>query len=412
MLRLSCPLMLVSIFLAVSGVVSAQDPSSQPGSDPPKPLLLVSFERQTIKENDAIEVRVWLTNEWNRGLTAVRLHIDAPATLKWNEATCANRQHDWDSVTNVNQFDFGAIGPNTVSRKVLCVQSGSSVDVGDFNILFTADYSWSNNGAERHSIVTSEKQLKASLFGSDTVAGVPITLAAFIVPGLFCWLVLGWLRFPWTIGGLGLGDKLIYSVIISLPLLWIVNWLTADQSVGISLGKLGVYAVTGVAAGFVVGIGPRLQMLFSEKTTANKERLRKEREIKSDDSAEELLGKLLNLYPDYKNPRAELRDPEGTIYGGSLAAETDEIVGIVGWFQIDKSKIPAEKQAAIPELQAATRSLDRFNIARKYGLPLETRNPLTIAGKDSPDSFFTISRKDAEVKTLNGQGVEEPLVVV
>lgn len=406
------PRLIFVMLVLTTGVLHAQSPSPKP-IEPKKPLLNISFERQAIKENDAIQVRVWLTNEWDQSLSAVTLNVDSPATLKWTETTCAKRATDWNSVTSVSQFQFGAVGPNEVKSKSLCVQSGSSIDVGEFNILFTADYSWNNNGVTAHSLVTTEKQLKANLFGSDTVAGVPIALASFIVPGLFFWLVLGWLKSPWNIGGSPLGDKLIYSILISLLLLWIVNWFGPDQNAGISFSKLTFYAGTGVAAGIVVSIVSHLYKSYKDRDLANELRLKKEREIKLGDGPEVLLGKLLELYPDEKNPRATLRTPDGKVYGGSLATETEEVVGIVGWFQIDAAKITHQDKATIlAELQAATRSIDRFNIAKKYGLRLEGRNPITVGGNDTVELAFTNPSKDAEAQTLRGQGTDEPLVVV
>ena len=405
---------LLSLLLLASGHLRAQTVRPQPTLDPPKPLLLVSFERQAIKEKDAIQVRVWFTNEWDQSLSNVTLHVDSPATLKWNATTCEQWKQNPNELWMVNQsLDLGSVGPNEVRPAILCVQSGPSIDVGDFNILFAADYSWNKNSVVRHSLVTNEKPLKANLFGSDTVAGVPIALAAFIVPGLFFWLVLGWFKFPLSIGGLGLGDKLIYSVLTSLPLLWIVNWLKPDPNAGISFGKLSFYAITGLSTGFVIGIVAWGWRWKHGRSMARERLLLKEKEIKFGDTPQVLLGKLLNIYPGYHKPRAVLRTAAGDGYEGSLATETEEVVAIVGWFQIDQAKIIHQDKAAIvAELKNANRPIDLFNLAVKYGLQLEGRNPIRVGGKDIKELGFTNPRKDADTETFDGQSPEEPLILV
>jgi hypothetical protein len=407
MFRALPKLICLSLFIFASGRTNSPTPAPAV-PDPPKPLLIVSFGRQSIKEDDAIDVRLILNNEWDQALSDAVLQIDSPPTLIWNATTCEQwRQHTGNPGLVDRTLKIGAIGPKEVRRINLCVKSGHNVDVGEFNILFAIDYSWNQNNVARHSLVTTEKALKANLFGSDAVAGVPIALAAFIVPGLFFWLVLQLLKSPWTIGGLGLGDKLLYSVLTSFVLLWVVNLVRPDPDPSISFSKLVFYAATGLVSGLIAGM-----LILTWQ--AYRERQRKKRQIKLADSPEVLLGKLLKLYPDYHNATGILRTAAGETYSGSLAAKTEEVVAIVGWFQIDRANISGPKKAEVLQAldNAKSRAVDIYDVATKYNLAIEARDPINLEGNPVKALSFTNPSKDATAQTSEGVGSGEALVVV
>jgi hypothetical protein len=69
--------------------------------------------------------------------------------------------------------------------------------VGDFNFLFTFEYEWPQQNSLQQSFVVVEKTLKVSLLGSDSVAGIPVGLAGFIVPGLIFWWIVARFNVPW-----------------------------------------------------------------------------------------------------------------------------------------------------------------------------------------------------------------------
>ncbi len=409
MRRSSSILLLLLTVLRVT--LTAQTKTTQP-ADPPKPVVTVSFERNAIRENDAIQVWIWFTNEGDQSLSTVTLHINSPASINWNASECAQWTDNTPGLGN-QPVNIASVGPHQIRPIALCAKSGSNIDVGEFNILFAFDYSWTNNNIERHSIVTAEKQLKANLFGSDTVAGIPIALASFIVPGLFFWLVLAWFR-PSSTNSLALGDKLIYSVLISLPLLLIVNWLSPNTGTGISFAKLGLYAITGVAAGAVVGVADWLRRLDKNRKATKAQLVQERNEVKMGDAPEVLLGKLLHAFSGYHNPRAVLQTADGKRYEGSLAAGTDNAVAIVGWFQLDREKITSGNKAEIlTELNEAKRPLDLFKLAQKYTLTIEANDPVkVIDGNAITDLGLALPNNGHQVETLDGQGSKEPLVLV
>jgi hypothetical protein len=406
---------------------SAQPPVTPEPSPPPKPAVSVSFERQTIRENDAVEVHVLFANEWNQDLSSVVLYVNAPASLTWNALSCKewSKKSYQGGLANPT-LDLGAVGAHQLRVTALCVKSQPDLMVGDFNILFTFDYAWLQNNIAQHSFVTSEKTLKANLFGSDTVAGVPLALAGFIVPGLFFWLVVSWFNLPWGVKDLALGDKLLFSILVSFPIIYLVNGLRfPNVSTGISLIKLLLYASVGAAAGLLLGGSDKLRRRLNlkeverQKKVAEEEvRLAKERQVKFGDDAQVLLGKLLNQYPDYQKPRAVIVLDNGTEYSGSLAAKADEATALIGWFQIERDKIKGDnRQEIIQKLEQAQRPLDLFNIARQYNLQISLSDPIFkeedgISQQQEDDSIILPSEQ-AEVKALSqNESPAEPLILV
>ena len=400
---------------------SAQTPvEAQDQGSPVKPAVSVSFERQTIRENDAVEVHVWFANEWDHDLSSVVLHIDAPSSLRWNASACEEwKKKSYQGELAQRTLDMSAVRAHEVRTATLCVNSESDIIVGDFNILFTFDYAWQQGNVTQHSFVTSEKTLKANLFGSDTVAGVPLALAGFIVPGLFFWLVVSWLKLPWGLEGLALGDKLLFSILVSFPIVFFVNKLKfPDVNSGISLIKLLIYAGAGAFAGIFFGGLDKLRRLSKQRTADEQARLAKEKQVKFGDGELVLLGKLLNQYPDYRKPKAIVRLEDGTEYIGSLAAKSDEATALVGWFQIEKDKVTGDnREEIIQQLNQAQRSVDLFNLAREHNLQISISDTITKEKDDiseqQVDGHIILSNDVAVVKELSqDQAPNEPLVLV
>jgi hypothetical protein len=161
-----------------------------------------------MRENDQLQAKILISNEWDKPLADVVLRVTAPTFLSWSDTSCA----EWKGATQ-GAANIGTVGANDFREVTVCLKSGSDILVGDFNVSFTCEYSWPIGQARGRSFVTADKTVKSSLLGSDTVAGVPIALAAFIVPGLFFWLVLERFKVPWNVGS-ALGDKLVYSVVV------------------------------------------------------------------------------------------------------------------------------------------------------------------------------------------------------
>ena len=405
--------LLLLILAGFFGSALAQRPSPTPAPTPfptpPKPGLAIVLQRQAIRENDELEAQVWISNEWDKPISNVALRVSTPAFLSWNASSCADWKKNSYRPNAQGVALINLIRPNDFQTTTICLKSDPDIMVGDFNVAFTCEYSWPTG----RSFVTAEKTLKSNLLGSDTVAGVPIALAAFIVPGLVFWLVIGWLQVPWNVGS-ALGDKLIYSVIVSVVLLWLISWWRTDSSGSIGISKLFWFAAAGGVAGVVVGGLDHFVRFLLRRRKAQQDAIADAAEPKVGDKPLVLLEKFLNRYPDRRKFRAVVKTGD-TVYTGSLMEETDEIVAIIGWFRIAKDNLPVENRADIlNELGQAQLPLQLFNVASKYGLTIEPRNGIrkTTNGEESEiEEVLTIRRRGVVAEQYFDTEEDEVIVV-
>jgi uncharacterized integral membrane protein len=390
---------LITLLLALAG---RPTPTPTPQGDPPKPSVAISFERQAIRENDAVAVHIWIANEWDYGLTDVTLRADVPAPLKWNNLSCQEwSKRKFDGEAGDRPLPLDALKAHEVKSYTFCIKSGSEIDVGEFNIPFTFEYGWQRGAEARRSFTTSEKTLKANLFGSDSLAGVPLGLAGLIVPGLFFWVVfslfrVGWM--PWPSGDLALGDKLFFSVLASALLLFIVASFNArapafpNFSGGIGLPKLLFYVGVGAGAGLVVGgliwvtqwvgrvLAARREERQAREALATEERRRRElaRQVQLDDPLDVLLEKLLEKYPDLSTTETVVYLKNGTSYTGTLGEEGESATALVGSYFVNLEGLG---QPLVDELMRAARPIDIFKIVRREKLEarLEPYQSLSVS---------------------------------
>ena len=415
MKRLGAPLfvLLAGLFFNTLAQRTAQTPAPTPAPAPPKPGLAVVLQRQAIRESDELETQLWISNEWDKPITDVVVRLNAPAFLSWEGSSCADWKQRSYQPNARGVATVGTIGPSDFRVLTVCLRSAPDIMVGDFNVSFTCEYAWPTATGSGHSFVTTEKTLKSNLLGSDAVAGVPIALASFIVPGLVFWLVIGWMKVPWNVGS-ALGDKLIYSVIVSVALLWVISWWKTDSSGAIGLSKLFWFAAAGGVAGIVTGSLDHLIRYVRRRQKEKQDAIADAAQAKVGDKPRDLLQKLLEKYPNRHKTRAVVTDGS-TQYTGSLMEETDEIVAIAGWFRIPTDNIPeASRTEVLAELAQAKLPLETFNVAVKYGLTIEPRNGIRqiINGEESEGPAVLTIKRNGVIAEQHWDTDEDESIVV
>jgi hypothetical protein len=363
-----------------------------------------------MRENDQLQAKILISNEWDKPLADVVLRVTAPTFLSWSDTSCA----EWKGATQ-GAANIGTVGANDFREVTVCLKSGSDVLVGDFNVSFTCEYSWPIGQARGRSFVTADKTVKSSLLGSDTVAGVPIALAAFIVPGLFFWLVLERFKVPWNVGS-ALGDKLVYSVVVSIILVWIMSWREQDRSGAIGLSRLIYFALVGGLVGAAIGGIDRVVRRLNQHQRDKQSVLAKAAEPKLGEDWQVLLGKLLHHNPYCRNPLAVVRLEDGTEYRGSLVWETTEVVAIIGWFRVVKENVSGgNRDQIIAALEQAARPIDLFSLAVQYKLEIEARNGIRetklTGAEDEMGESLTIPIEGVTAQQNCNTGGDEVLIL-
>jgi hypothetical protein len=370
-------------------------PPGKPVAEVSQPILIpaatlsVSFGRQSLRENDWVPVEVWISNTSDQPLQNLRLEISAPKFTHWYaQGSC--------SQTEIHSLTDDQIPAHKTVPHKLCLGTDNEIEVGEFNTLFSLTYEWTVNGVVKQSFVTNEKTIKVNLFGSESVAGVPLALAGFLVPGLIFWIFVRLWKVPWDQEAT---KELIYSVLISVAVIglgytlqnvadW--RWLKyLDIRNGISATKLFALATTGMVLGNIVGF-----VYFAWM------RWKMAKIISPPDPLITKVLKIVNQNSKSLNPSTTIRvqNPAAT-YVGSLAATSQGTVWLIGWFKLDIRPY-AKDQEFVKKIKD---SLGKGNVAkvlrmaRRKKMQLEDNSQIMIGDQPQGD---LLNWKEAE---LSGQ---------
>jgi hypothetical protein len=238
------------LLLPLTPCAADTSPAVAKESGPAKPSITVSFERPGLRENDSLKVGIWFSNESDQDFTDVDLVVTDPDPdhIDWFESI------DDVPCNKPLALQIGPMGAHSIRFVQACLKTRQQVTVGNFNILFTVRYHWKDKaGKLLESSVSTEKPLQVNLLGTESLGGVPLALAGLIVPGLLFWFFVGKLKTSWDIGA-GLGDKLIYSVLISVGFVVFAEYVRkVDVTRGVGLAMLGYLALAGGVLGLLVG---------------------------------------------------------------------------------------------------------------------------------------------------------------
>jgi hypothetical protein len=355
-------------------------PSPTPEIPPPKPSVIISFERQNVRENDSVRAKVLISNESKHNLTEAWLVMSAPEFLEWNLDSCEGRQLAPNLTFSSGPQAIGPIAANSTLECHLRGKTGALIEVGEFNTLLALRYRWKSGKDTAESFVTSEKTLKMNLLGSESVAGIPLVLAGYIVPGLIFWMIVGIFGVPWKMDALG--DKMIYSVLVSFFFLglgalldYLGLWSKLSISRGISLTKLSWLAGAGLIVGALVG--------GADKAVRY---IRRKRLINPSDTEFTLLRKLLVLNKDAATPKSTIKlKKDYTEYIGSLSANQGNRYYMVGWYKVDLNELPAKTPPDVVnrlvQFKAGGSQVDLFDLAVANNL-LQVSDSIQTPGPD------------------------------
>lgn len=384
------PLCLLLLLLFADPGTGQPSPSPSPAASPPTPpIVTVSLERSVIREEDNVPVNIWLTNPGSQALNEVQVSITSPGFLTLSTSQCAGTL-----VKSTVKFGSVPANSSTSCTLNLVTTKDKEIVVGDYNLLFTFQYQWQDNNGVHGSVVTTEKPVKVNLLGTDSIAGIPLALAGFIIPGLFFWIAIRLFKVPWGVD-LPLGDKTIYSIIISSLFMAVGAWYDYfNVNNGISLNKLLKLAGAGFAAGVVLAIAYHIWA----------RRQRKKREanrISFNDSEAVIFGKALELNSNYNPgklrrllarifPRAAYRKPvtlvrlsDKTEYVGSFAVTDEESVVLLGWFSINPAGANQATLTEAKRLEEQGKILELYRFATQNKLPIDVSDQIRQRSDDA-----------------------------
>lgn len=409
----------LSIFCFLTAFTFAQAVETNP-----KPSVVISLNKQTLRENDCALVQVWLINENNIPIDQALLNVSLPEHIKLSDKSCSDSGES--TLNNSNISPDKTITENNVEAKTikfppLYIKSDSDIVIGDYNLFFYITYQWKEDNKTKQSIISAEKTIKVNFLGSDSIAGIPLGMAGFIVPGLIFWLVLSGFGVPCS-ETKELGNKLIYSVITSFVLIGIFSFINSafpnrfpvslDISNGISLFKLLSLALVGFFLGLFIGIGYRIIKLINKK-------IEDRRKIRYDDTDVEKIEKILRneskynpsylrrrywdfftkSKPDYTTGKIVVVE-DGKIYEGAMGRKDESLTTLVGW-----SKFNVGDQTLFDTLtkyENDNQFYELFNEAKNKNITIEESNKIIVKNTNGTES----TNESFWVKTFESSKVQ------
>jgi hypothetical protein len=401
--------------LSVGGSAKNAEPVT-----PPAPSLTISFERQSIRQGDCVNVELLVANNSDSEVVNTSLEVAGPSFAKWYPDSChenTNRSESMFGAQAMPALPLGTIKARSILVRKLHLHTDKTIQVGDYNTLFIVQYQWKMNQTVASSLVTSEKAIKVNFLGSESVAGIPLALAGFIVPGLVFWLIIRLFGASWSVDALG--NQMIYSVLVSIGLVFAGAWVRfLDISAGISMERLLRLVVAGLVAGVVVGgVDWGIRWIRGSRAAtraATLEANRLERQIGLRESEASLLGKLLELPAEAQDNRPLIRIAESnqqyvgalgarTLFSGPGGSGTEMIYSLVGSFSIDLSKIGDEAlKARLNQLREAGQMRALVTLAEENHLlrSIEGVQRVDANGELGPSGFTFMQWKNAEVASV------------
>jgi hypothetical protein len=340
---------LVWLFWGVLGVsgVSAQEETPQPHLE-----ITLSFEQNKIRLNAPVMVTLWVSNQSDVAVTAANLVIEKPDFILVHRDSCNNP-------AQTSPIDLGALPPHTIIPAPIsfCLTlERQTALTGDYNILTGVLYSW-EQGTD---IVSVEKPLRVDLIGTDTILGVPLGFAGFVLPGLMLLVALRWFKVP-IANDVQSADRLIYGVLLSLILLGPFSWLATqpgapawmswlDFQQQVSIERLIIFVLVGLLIGVVIGL-----MYFGwEWQKKRTSQFQAALQINPDDRPHTLLKKALLLNPKFGDKRIllEKKDDHTQIFAYHYAFH-DKSLYVFAQFQLIISLLPSEIQEKVRRVKAS-----------------------------------------------------------
>ncbi|HEY0526604.1 MAG TPA: hypothetical protein VGD08_24640 [Stellaceae bacterium] len=382
-------------------------------ADPPKPSLTVVPDQSALLAGQWIGLNVWIDNPTDHPITDLRLRLNAPDFIGLGDPVKSQDGHaDCRDTGPVVPFDPIPANSTLDPPRRLCLKAANWVEEQDVNVAFSLVYATTDGAKPQHGVLLVEKKLSIGLFGTDTVAGVSLRLAAYFLPGLFMLMILR-VR---GIGNLSGTESAAVSIVISVAVLWFVSQFLPQLKIfqdlkflqhpkGISAELFLIVSLICAAFGLMVAGGHALVAWL-------RRHMKEARLIATTDEPAEALAKALRQKktkpgstPVMLLKRDEIR------YAASLWAEADNGDTILlGWFKVrtpDNAKVHARmvKLLSGKKLRRLIALARRKNIAIEESNAVRTRVP--AKGEWEPAASVIVRVPKEEVDQITQEPIAD-----
>ena len=365
-MRIRALLLLLLIPNLAAALSRADDQNATSETSRPKLVVDLVLEDSQIRPGSTSAVDLWITNASKIPVVDAELLMTSAHFLTLADGTN-------DCVHGLRTFEIGPVAANATLHRTLALCVGREVSELNTNLRVFLRYAWTTSDAgvtaSAHQAV--ELPVRVRLLGVQ-LPGVPVGLAAVLIPGLLALMVLKLFGFP-GVDRLDAGERGVIGVGISVLLAWLLA-LTWPPS-GLDVMSPDRFVVLCFLAAVVA-----LALILADRSLRRrKQRRRKARLVQPGDDAITALAKLLASEAGLVPGSVEVTDSEGTTWIGALHGErSDGAVVLLGWFEIrtDDVDLRAELSPMIDkgELSQALRraTTAKATVALRDGLRKRT----------------------------------------
>ena len=404
-------LRIVGLLIVTFGLCSAPAVAAAQSADAaPKIAMVISLQQDTLRIDDQAQGVLEIANQSDVAADDARFEAALPDFLVLHAGTCAGQPL-------AAALDLGPLPAHAVKTQPFCINlNPNTARAGSFNLLFKITYTWN----QKTDLTAVEKTVQVDLIGNQTILGLPLAFAGFILPGLMFLIAVRWFKVPWAVGLSG-EDKLVYSVLLSLllvgPFAWLgsrpgapalVQLLSFSQQVTIE--RLAAYLVIGFVFGLITGWA-------FEKYRSDQERKIKALELSIHDDPRTIIQKALLLNPDYHGGQVSFSHKQkGSLIQGAHYVEAGSKLYIFSEFRLNGSQLDGHTQGQVKKLigSAANFGTDGKLILSVLSLIphpskdlIQVSNPVLEIGADNvakpgdPDlAFVELDRADYSAPTI------------
>jgi hypothetical protein len=323
-----------------------------------KPAMTIIMERGELLENQTTSLTVWIENPTDARMTDIHFSYAGPkflqiGTFAPDNKTCAVVSKD---------IDFGAIEPGSALQppRRLCLQAGSPIDERDESLGFSVAYTLVKDGKATSGFVVAEKKLSVGLFGTESIGGVSLRLAAYVIPGLLFMMILRLGGFPWS-EQLGGTEVATLSVLVSVFLFVVAGFIPhipfAFTGIGSSVSTDSFLTLCAMAVAVSL-----VMVLIYRALKACAERRRKALLVDVVDNDATVFRKALRGATADLRPVTVVTRNQERFVGSLMAPTSSGGVALVGWFELRLAEADPRRQQFEP-LIAGNRLSEALDLA-------------------------------------------------
>ncbi|WP_316174853.1 MULTISPECIES: hypothetical protein [unclassified Bradyrhizobium] len=351
---------------------------------PSKPALTVILARNEILAGQTMGFSIWIENATEARIMDAGLSLFGPPSLKIGslgpDGTCDVK----------DTIGLGTVEPgSTLVRSRMCLKADSSIAERDENLAFSVSYSLQNvkDNKTIAGASVAEKKMSIGLFGTESVGGVSLRLASYVIPGTFFLMILRLFAPKESRVELGATESVTLSIFISTLLFLGTAYLIPSlqlhfAGIGSTVSAIAFLALCGAAivlGGILAAVLQGISMIGAWERNA--------RIVQETDRVGPIIQKAVRAAGGKLDPVMMIAD--GKQYFGSLVVPASNGGRILlGWFQL---KAPDAKcRSEMKEWFDKDEFIKPIDAAARWGVEPTMFDPIkeSRAGNLEPTEFL------------------------